>query len=286
MRFLVIGALAWDAPVRLSGALRSGARLTGRPLPERLGGGGANAGCAIARAGHQACVATYLGQDARADALRNAAERAGLDLSLCSSHDHPTGQTQILIEPSGERAILHVRAFDSSATAPALPPLLADVGAFDGVFVRAHYPGAADIAMTHAGPVILHWPPSRIMPFPADVLVGSRDDLDGAFGTDPLREARAEVSDRLRWVVLTDGANGATAYGEAGSIHQPAHPASLVDATGAGDVFAAGLLEALAAGASIGAALDHASGWAKVVVEREYSALCDPATDRLVAFAP
>ena len=44
---------------------------------------------------------------------------------------------------------------------------------------------------------------------------------------------------RVRIVVLTRGAQGATVYAGDGVLHVPAYPAREVDPTGAGDVFAA-----------------------------------------------
>jgi sugar/nucleoside kinase (ribokinase family) len=63
---------------------------------------------------------------------------------------------------------------------------------------------------------------------------------------------------------VTRGSRGADAYGADGSCHVPARPARQVDATGAGDAFAAGLIagllaqqgieEAMELGAALGAA--------------------------------
>jgi sugar/nucleoside kinase (ribokinase family) len=62
-------------------------------------------------------------------------------------------------------------------------------------------------------------------------------------------EARAVAGGRLidavaPVVVVKDGARGATWYAERRSVHRAARPASVVDATGAGDAFVAGFLHA------------------------------------------
>ena len=81
--FLVIGALALDRPVWLSGPLSPGVRLRGRSqqgaLAGRLGGGGANAGVALARAGHSVALAAFAVAGADGDAALAAARAAGLD---------------------------------------------------------------------------------------------------------------------------------------------------------------------------------------------------------------
>ena len=51
-------------------------------------------------------------------------------------------------------------------------------------------------------------------------------------------------------VVITAGADGATAYGRNATAHAPAVPVRMVDTVGAGDAFSAGLLAALLDGAT------------------------------------
>ncbi|HYD43831.1 MAG TPA: PfkB family carbohydrate kinase, partial [Phenylobacterium sp.] len=124
-----------------------------------------------------------------------------------------------------------------------------------------------------AGPVIAHWP--SLYAGPADVLVASADDLDPETLAAPYRAGRAAVGERLAWVVVTRGGDGAAAYGPDGEIHVAAPPAVVQDATGAGDIFAAGLLDALVAGAEMEAALAHACAWGSAAVTLDASAPVD-----------
>ncbi|UTP38494.1 hypothetical protein M9M90_14875 [Phenylobacterium sp. LH3H17] len=68
---VVIGALALDRPVRVNQPPAPGARLMGHSLggmlAGRLGGGGANAGVALVRAGHSVRLAAAIAEDADAD---------------------------------------------------------------------------------------------------------------------------------------------------------------------------------------------------------------------------
>lgn len=69
-----------------------------------------------------------------------------------------------------------------------------------------------------------------------DVVVMSDEDVAGDVdAVDAYRE-------RIRIVVLTHGARGATVYGVGDLLHVPVYPAHEVDPTGAGDVFAAAFL--------------------------------------------
>src|ERR1700749_4967553 len=107
---LVIGALALDRPIRLDGPLRAGGRLRARSLDGalegRLGGGGANAGCALLAAGHAVLVGSVLADDRDGRQARALAQAAGLDLQLVRSRPGASTQTLVLIEPNGERTII------------------------------------------------------------------------------------------------------------------------------------------------------------------------------------
>jgi sugar/nucleoside kinase (ribokinase family) len=276
--FLVIGALALDRPIWLGGPLRSGGRLRGRTLDGdsddggRLGGGAANAGCALLAAGHAVQVASVLAADADGAWVRARALAAGLDLARVGVRPGASARTLVLIEPSGERTIIGLGGAAPPAR-PALDPPSEHPGLRpDGVFVRAPLGGAAAWAGRSLGPVILHWPAPGY-DGEADVVVASADDLQATAAADPFGAAAAALGSRLSWAVVTHGAAGAVAHGRNGArAAASAPPVTARDATGAGDVFAAGLLEALAAGAAIEPALAHACAWGAAAVGLEGSA--------------
>lgn len=281
--FLVIGTLALDRPVRLSGPLESGGRLLGRSLDGalagRLGGGAANAGVALARSGHRAAVLSVLADDSDGDTCLALAQAAGLDTRRVVRRAGASRTTLILIEPGGERLVLGL-----DVETPELPPLPTPQPdeAFDGLYVRAPYPGAEAWAAACRGPVLAHWPAGGFTG-PCDVLVASADDCDAATLADPFAAGRAQAGERLGWMVLTHGAGQVTAHDGRRVLRASPPPARVVDSTGAGDCFAAGLLEALTAGAEMQAALVHACGWGAVAVELDASA---PLEGRFPAFRP
>ncbi len=77
-----------------------------------------------------------------------------------------------------------------------------------------------------------------------DVVILSEEDVSAGFS--PGHDTPEGVVDlyraRVRIVVLTRGARGATIYAGKGTLHVPAFDAHEVDPTGAGDVFAAAFL--------------------------------------------
>jgi sugar/nucleoside kinase (ribokinase family) len=275
---LVIGALALDRPIWLGGPLRSGGRLKARSLAGglegRLGGGAANAGCALRAAGHTVLIASSLAEDDDGAWVRNRAFEAGLDLARVGARPGTSGRTLVLLEPSGERTIIGLDGAVSGAPPTLDPPSRHPGPPPDGVFVRSPFRGAAEWARESAGPVILHWP-APAYDGEADVVVASADDLPEGLGESPFATT-AGLGERLAWVVVTHGAAGAVAHGRDGArLAARAPPVVTRDATGAGDVFAAGLLDALAAGAGMEQALGHACAWGAAAAGLEGSAPID-----------
>ena len=288
-RFLVIGAVALDRPIRLEGALRGGARLRARSLLNalegRLGGGGANAGCALLAAGHAVLVATLLADDPDGRQTRALAQAAGLDLALASTRPGTSSQTLVLLEPTGERTIISLDGSTPDARARLVPVSdHLDIRP-DGVFVRSAYEGSAEWALTSTGPVILHWP-APAYDGAVDVVVASAEDLPDSVAATPFARAAARFGPRLSWVVITHGAAGAVAYGRDGvRFAAKPPPVDARDATGAGDVFAAGLLDALAGGAPMDKALEHACIWGAAAAALDSSAPVEAPTGTFNAWS-
>ena len=276
---LIIGALALDRPIRLDGPLRAGGRLRARSLDGalagRLGGGAANAGCALLAAGHAVRVASVLADDADGARTRALAQAAGLDLTLVRSRSGATPQTLVLIEPTGERTIIGLDGSMPDARPTLDPPSSHPAAQPDGVFIRSAFDGAADWARQASGPVILHWP-APAYDGEADMVVASADDLPDDVAGDPFAAAATRLGPRLSWVVVTHGAAGAVAHGKDGLRIAAQAPAAVTrDATGAGDVFAAGLLDALVRRAAMDQALAHACAWGAAAAGLDCSAPVD-----------
>ncbi|MFN3514476.1 MAG: carbohydrate kinase family protein [Phenylobacterium sp.] len=276
----IIGALALDRPIRLDGPLMPGARMIGRSLDGalagRLGGGGANAATALARAGRPAALLAYIADDADGARLLDLAKAAGLDTRFVVRRPGASRTTLILLAPDGERAIL---TLDPEPVD--LPPLPAPAPT-KGLLVRAAYPEAEAWARACDGPVIVHWPCGAYAG-PCDVLVGSWDDAAPDMRAEPLGVGRRRFGPRLRWVVLTQGADGARAFGDGETLSVIPPAVKVADATGAGDVFAAGLLDALSARAEMAQALAHACLWGATAASLEGSA---PVSGAFRAFRP
>jgi ribokinase len=264
-RVLVVGSVAWDEVVRLDTALRVGSHNSGRRGGKRIGGGAANTAMALARAGDTAAVVSAVGEDA--DGKRLVAELAdlGVDVRLVRRHAGETTRSLILLEAGGERTVVNLARATVS-----VPPHLAEIST-DCWYVRSADPALTPLLAqrVRTGLVVAHIPPVGGGLRPARVLVGSASDLGAAFLADPYAAGRHVAGDLLEWTVVTLGPEGAAAYGDGMRLEEKAPVVRAADSTGAGDVFAAGLVHALAAGRDMRSALRTAVAWGSASVRYE-----------------
>lgn len=256
-RILVIGSVARDEVVYLDAPLRTGTHNQGRLVGVRIGGGAANTAMALARAGDHAELVSAVGRDEDGDCLLHELGEVGVDVSLVSRTAAATTRSMVFLEGSGERTIINL--------ARAYVPLPADLAQRPGdcLYVRSADPALMGVMeqRAHRSIVVAHVPPVRAACLPAQILIGSAGDLDVDFLADPWDAGRCVAGDLLQWMVVTHGSRGATAYGAGGQLSVQAPRVPVVDTTGAGDVFAAGLVHALVRGEAMQAALTTAVSW-------------------------
>jgi sugar/nucleoside kinase (ribokinase family) len=262
---LIIGSIAWDEVVRLDHPLRAGSHNEGRWVGRRIGGGAANTALALARAQDRPVVISAVGADSAGTELVRKLESLGVDIRLIDRHAQATTRSLIFLEASGERTVVNV--------ARAKLSLPSDLTMLPGACC---YVRSADAALTPLlarraaiGTVVAHVPPLITDFRPAQVLLGSASDFEEGALADPFAAGRRVAGDRLQWMVITHGPDGAIAYGDGKWIEERAPRVDVVDSTGAGDVFAAGLVHALASGQMMERALKVAVKWGSVSVGYE-----------------
>jgi len=262
---LVVGSVAWDEVALLDGGLQRGAHNGARWLGRRVGGGAANTAMALARAGDRPKVVSAVGMDDEGVRLIATLADVGVDVSAIDRHGSETTRSVILLESDGERTIVNL--------ARAVVPLPADLAIQPAAccYVRSADPALTEVLRQRVrhSLVVAHIPPLLPDFRPAQILVGSASDLDADFLADPYAAALEVAGEPLDWVVVTHGADGACAYAVDRTIEVRAPKGEAVDTTGAGDIFAAGLVHALARGQTMEHALATAVAWGAASVTFE-----------------
>ncbi len=260
MLIAVIGDCLLDISVRRAGPIRTAADAPAviRPSP---GGQGANVAVWLARRGAAVRLVAPMADDAAGRLLREALDAEGVELAALPAAR--TGSVVALLDADGERTMLSDRP---SLVVDALADLLADA---DWVHVSGYALRDA------AGPTLAR----ALAALPADVRVsvggGSLPPGDEAVRfAELLRVAQPDLlilsrdeADALEQhpstlTVVTAGRDGSTAWGpRSGGVHVDAQwldrPAT--DTTGAGDAYAAALIDELA----------HLMAWPPRVAELE-----------------
>ncbi len=237
------------------------------------GGKGSNQAVACARLGASVSFVASIGDDAfGASALKLYGEE-GIDVKFVrQTRDHPTGVGFILVEAeSGHNCI----AFDPGAnellTATDVRRSEGAFSAAEVVLTQLEIPvEAAEAAMAcgraRGATTILNPAPARPLPASVlrsvDILTPNQSEAKVLTGRSPDREIAPEemahdlIKLGVQQVVMTLGEQGALIVNAASSKHIPAIHVPVVDTTGAGDAFNAGIATALAFGASLEAAVE------------------------------
>jgi sugar/nucleoside kinase (ribokinase family) len=277
LRVLVVGDVALDVLVAPAAVPVAGADVPAR-IRTRPGGAGANTAAWLAHLGRDAGVAVTLAARVGADPAGRAAAAelaaAGVTAHLTVDPEAATC-TVVSLVGAGDRTLLSDRGAAALLALEDLP----DVAGFDHLHLSGYVlldgssraAGRAALAAARAAGISTSVDPQVAPALAAPGRAAAfLDDVRGVDlllpNTDELRAlgGAAAVLRHVGAVAVSAGADGASWADPTGRWHAVAPPATVVDATGAGDAFDAGVLvarlsgasaaEALAAGCSAGAA--------------------------------
>ncbi len=237
------------------------------------GGKGSNQAVACARLGARASFVAKIGNDAFGESALNLYEEEGIDVAFVrQTSDQPTGVGFILVEvESGHNCITFDPGANELLTAG---DVTESPDAFDSaavVLTQLEIPvAAAEAAMAcgRARGVTTILNPAPVRPLPAsvlqvvDVLTPNQTEAKVLAGRSPHAAVSAEEVARdllragVKQVVMTLGEEGALIVDASSSKHVPAVRVPVVDTTGAGDAFNAGIATGLAFGASLESAVE------------------------------
>lgn len=250
----IVGPVAWDS-VRYH---------DGRTI-ERPGGTGANVAIALASTGSRVNFVSYLGDEELSKKLDVHLKSSEISTLYTPEIPGPPSHVAIPVDAQGERTIVVISDDKlDQVTLSGLPIQSGDIVAF--VLWRNNFVPDLDLAQK-AGAITVVGSAALMDPdvHHADYLIGSREDFRGEYSVESALK-------RFTYVVVTDGAQGATLYSAASSIYQPAETVEVVDTTGAGDAFLSGLLHYLAINQRIDKdAMALAARWSALTVATEGS---------------
>lgn len=266
MDIVGVGLNATDTLIPVPRYPASGSKVEFHSASVLPGGQVASAMVACRRWGLSARYIGKLGEDAAANLHRAEFLAAGVDAKLVTAPGCPSQQAFILVEDSGERTVLWKR--DERLT---LQPgdlkreWITDARA---LHLDGHDTDAAVTAATWAReagvPVIADldelYPGVERLLAKVDYLIVSRDIPGRIAGCSDLRQSLPAVREHFgcRLTAATLGPDGVLAFDGERFCYRPAYKVSVVDTTGAGDIFHAGFIYGFLQGWALERTLDFA----------------------------
>ncbi len=262
------------------------------PDARQSGGGSAANTCATAAAlGARVAYAGKVADDALGQAFGRDIAASGVHFATPPLHGGaPTARCVVLVTPDaqrtmntflgasvalGEADIDEALVADSAVTY--LEGYLFDPPAAQAAFRRAaaaaHRAGRqVALSLSDAFCVDRHRDAFRdLVRGEVDILFANEAEICSLYRCDRLEDAAAQARAEVALAALTRGAAGSVLYRGAESVTVAAAPAAVLDTTGAGDAYAAGVLAALAAGRDLAQA-GHVGSLAAAAVIAQYGA--------------
>jgi ribokinase len=262
MDVLVVGQVARDLALRVEEVPGAGATAAVRERIEVLGGKGANQAVALAQLGVAPGLLGVVGDDRHAAEVLERAIADGIDVGpVVRRRGCRTGLIVDVVDAGGRWRYLEDLPQSVLLSAADVEAAWADAGT---VVVQLQQPldavcAALDLARRRAATTVLDGaPPSASAR--ADLLARTdvlrADDTEAALWADAAIESAAdavEVARDLlargpRLVVLSAGGEGNVVVWAGGQAVLPLHDTDVVDTTGGGDAFTAGVVAALGRG--------------------------------------
>jgi ribokinase len=247
MTLVVLGDLMVDVVARISGPLARGSD-TPAEISFAGGGSGANVAAWAAWLGAPVALVCRVGDDEHGQAAVAELRAGGVDVRAAVDPERPTGTCVVLVEPGGERTMLpDPGANDGPYELPADLGGHLHVSGYALLRDGARPSALAAIERARAAGMTVSvdpasWALLRRGTIPkVDLLLPNEDEAAILGGQDEIVAGE---------VVVKLGPGGAEWTDGDEVVRVPAEPVEVVDTTGAGDAFAAGLLVARLEGAA------------------------------------
>jgi ribokinase len=262
-RHWVAGPIAWDWACHVPQLPAAGAFVQATSCTGRRGGTAANVAHALASAGIDVELLGYVGDDDPGRAIKH--ELSGLGFDNVQHLPGPTSQVLVIVDGHGERTMIGLTPDRLSQIE--LPVRRMRPG--DTLYLAAWVPSWADAtkAAAAAGVRVVTVPPDPAQPFAAHMIIGAHSQVPQHLTESPFSAYTRRNDADLEALIVTHGAEGATVYTPDGKARShPALEAEVVDATGAGDAFAAGVLVGCHEARSLDDAIQLGNAWGAAAV--------------------
>ncbi|HEX6755710.1 MAG TPA: PfkB family carbohydrate kinase [Mycobacteriales bacterium] len=251
----MVGDAGLDVVVRTPALPAPGGDARAR-IAEGVGGAGANTAAWLAACGASPVLVSRVGDDAAADRVRSSLAAAGVQCAFAVDPVAPTCRVVVVVDDTGQRTMLADRGA-AGLLSPTDVRLAGAVHLHLSGYVlldpSSAPAGVAALARARAAGIT-----TSVDPQAAALLADPGPFLAAVAGVDLLLPSAGELAtlgtaesllDVVGAVAVTSDVSGATWVDRRGRVTVPSEPAEVVDSTGAGDAFDAGLLTAWLAGA-------------------------------------
>jgi ribokinase len=277
---VVVGQIARDLVLTVAEVPGPHGTTAVRQRREMLGGKGANQAVALTQLGISAAVCGVLGDDGTADWLVAQAARDGIDVGLLvRRRGTRTGLVVDIVTPDGQWRYLEDLPEPVLLTEADIQRAAAAIRGARAVLVQLQQPSAAALAAARLadGLVVLDGAPAdderrEAILAAADVIRADDREVPALTGSrvdsvdDAVRAGQALLGRRVRLVALAVPRVGNVFVWPEGHLCLPLVATDVVDTTGAGDAFVAGLAAALLRGLPPAVAGRYASAAAAATV--------------------
>jgi len=286
---VVVGSFNADLTSYLQRMPQPGETVPGERFVIGAGGKGSNQAVAAARLGADVAFIGRVGRDVFADLAFDIWDKEGVERDFVRQDaEVATGVAPIQVDAQGENSIVVVLGANLRIQRGDIAAARQRIAAADLLLTQleislpiVHY--ALETAQQLGIRSILN--PAPALPLPAETLAladyitpneSELATLAGTKSADLARSARALLRRAGQTAVLTLGARGAQIVSATTSSAVPAFAVDVVDTTGAGDAFNAGLAVALAEGQALPAAVRFANATAALCVTKPGTARSTP----------
>lgn len=282
-RLAVVGSVNMDLVIRAPRLPGAGETILGGPFETFGGGKGANQAVAAARLGAEVAFIGCAGRDAWGEQMRALLAAERIDLAhLIARGGETTGAAIITVDPLGQNTIVVAPGANMALTPRDVEAAREEIACADALLLQLESPldanrRAMEIAREADVSVLLNAAPARPLDSDlldmVDLLIVNETEARLLCGLDDPDLTETQIASHLAaacrgHVIITLGRAGAVHFDGRSLTRQAAFAVESVDATGAGDAFAAAFAVAWCEGAEVREALTFACAAGALAVTR------------------